>query len=223
MDNRDVKVEIPYIPSTGIFTVIWDKQSALLDRYIGVEKLPEYPLNLDTKEHQLIMKDLLARVVEELAESFECLKKDEIDMPGAVEELADALHFIVEAMIFTEPNRIQFLKEALEVYSPGEDELDLICEFNGDITSKPHLTPVSIIHWYWNITYYLNIARNNLRNKQWKQTQVLAQKTEFRKNLIQAFREMVMGIYLLDLDKPRLLEEYLKKNKVNHFRIDSKY
>jgi len=91
---------------------IFNLQKGLLNSYIIIEGMPQYPLNLDLREHQTLMKDFIGRGIEELSEAYEVhlalfhsLSNNETanGIPLLVsynEELSDALHFFVEAMVF---------------------------------------------------------------------------------------------------------------------------
>lgn len=209
MDHRDVKEKVPELGAQGAFPVIWKLQLELVKKYQKIENLPSYPLNLDLKDNQELMKDFLARVTEELAEAYEALEKADID--NAKEEMADALHFIMEALIFaTTQERVEFAYGKI-----GETTLfkDMAIGYYHD----------NVIEWFWETTYYLNLARNNLRNKRWKQTQVLAQKTLFFKNLISALHSLINGFHLWNMEEADIFEIYYKKNRINWFRIKSKY
>ena len=73
MDSRDIKEE-PSIPKDNKYLEsIYEMQKQLLDSYISIEGLPKYPLNINTKTNQLILKDFTSRVIEELAEAYESL------------------------------------------------------------------------------------------------------------------------------------------------------
>ncbi len=211
MDNRDLSnLEIPKIsPVRGAFPLIWQLQLELLGKYQEIEGLPLWPLNLDTKDNQELMKDFLARVVEELAESYEAFEAG--DMPNAREEMADALHFLIEALIFTTH------EEAV----PATYALAAGKTLFGDMLESTY--HADTVNWFWETTYHLNIARNNLRNKKWKQTQVLAQKALFFANMIKALHSLINGFNLWGMNEQDIFDIYYKKNQINQFRIKSKY
>jgi len=223
MDSRDVKTKYEGPLSLQL---MWDKQKELVNHYQKIEGLPSYPINLDTRESQALMKDFVSRVVEELAESHEAhLQGHEW---GAIEEIADAFHFILEAMIFTEPNLDSWLKleQGLQLCDETH-QLDGILEsvprYYKEVLRKPDDQLSSLVDWYWSVTYYLNIARNNLRNKPWKQTAILAQKADFKRNIWKGFVTLVQGTHHLNMSSSMIVEQYLNKNTINLFRIKSKY
>lgn len=213
MDTKDLsKSIIPKLKDNeDPFVKIWGLQLELLESYQKIENLPLWPVNLDIKSHQELIKDFIARVVEELAESYEAYLNG--DWANTREELADALHFFMEILIYTVPS--SNFKQVLEI-APNQDTFDVLLH-----RDQPRVN--GLVQWYWYVTYHLNIARNNLRNKRWKQTQVLAQKAEFIVNLAKAFHTLIFGFKLMGMDSTDIYEIYYLKNRVNHFRIKSRY
>ena len=208
MDAKDITEEVPELKG-GALPVIWGLQLELLEEYRKIEQLPPWPLNLDLRNDQEMMKDFIARVTEELAESYEALENG--DMDNAKEELADALHFLVEALIYTAPyDKVVF------AYTPNTITGIIKDMLVGNYHNN-------IVEWFWETTYHLNIARNNLRNKKWKQTQVLAQKREFLKNMMKGLHSLINGFQLWGMSEADIFEIYYKKNRINWFRIKSKY
>jgi len=212
VDNKDLKsIKIPRIPAEGSLSLIWDLQLKLLTKYQVIEGLPLWPMNLDLKDNQELMKDFLARVVEELAESYEAFEGGNYE--DGVEELADALHFMVEALIYSTDRR------TFQGLFGLEENQNLIAKLLKGNSQRY----INLQYWFWDVTYHLNIARNNLRNKRWKKTQVLAQKAQFTANLAQAFHSLIVGFKVLNLGEKDIFEAYYKKNKINQFRIRSNY
>ena len=81
---------------------IFDKQLELVDKYKEIEKLPDWPLNLDLYEHQKIIKDFKQRGMEEVAEAIEAFRFEHAE--HFKEELIDGLHFFVELNIQADDN-----------------------------------------------------------------------------------------------------------------------
>lgn len=50
---------------------MFELQTSLLKEYLPIEGLPEWPLNVNTRQAQAILKDMSARVIEELGEGYE--------------------------------------------------------------------------------------------------------------------------------------------------------
>lgn len=101
------------IPEGDLLEVIFEKQKGLMETYEGIERErgfitvpPEQFGDLDHRFVQYRIKDVNARAVEELYEAMNCLKnkpwkQSEVttDSVHFYEELADALHFLVEMFI----------------------------------------------------------------------------------------------------------------------------
>lgn len=71
MDSRNVKEVTPEVTDGKYLEKIFELQESLLSHYIKIEGLPSYPLDVNSKKSQIILKDFTGRVIEELAEGFE--------------------------------------------------------------------------------------------------------------------------------------------------------
>ena len=91
---------------------IFQKQRDLIREYQKIEGLPSYPVDLSYKANQKLIRSFSDRIVEELAEAYLVhlqifRSMSENDYHGIFEmvckyneELADALHFFVELLIY---------------------------------------------------------------------------------------------------------------------------
>lgn len=75
----------------------------------------------------------------------------------------------------------------------------------------------------WEITYNLQIARNTLKNKPWKQTGVMTDEHMYEKHMKMATAALFTFLWFVGLDQESTYHIYFKKNKVNQFRIKSQY
>lgn len=91
-------------------------QKTLLESYVEISGLPNFPCSLQTKQNQKMIKEFLAYVSEELSEAFEHLEEimDLLNSPKSNtlskflsikhlevnEELADCWHFLLEVLIY---------------------------------------------------------------------------------------------------------------------------
>lgn len=103
-------------PTNKTLDEMFSKQRLIMERYIAMEDLPEYPLELSIRGNQKLLKSFAYRVIEELGEAydhlmtaFNCISTNHgeeaqaaIDMYN--EELADAWHFYLELMVFSDIN-----------------------------------------------------------------------------------------------------------------------
>lgn len=280
MDIRDIKEKPLPVESGEYLQNMYMYQTQLISHYTNIEGLPSYPLNVNTKENQQLLKDFSSRVTEELAEGYESfeemgkvripeLTEDSIRMfknhwQNGCEEQADAMHFLLELLIFANihpkdierwvnkkaqelnyplpwPNPGHVLEKAFVLGAQNNKyELDSYSDCNFvdlysllDITEeeKSYL-PLRYFNQnfisdtrmdLWDITQAMNIGRNCLKNKPWKQTQELTNEGLFQSKLVEAF-VYLCGYYAhLKLTPEDIYTLYFKKNQVNQFRIRSKY
>lgn len=267
MDIRDIKDEIVY-PGYETFGELFRLQKILIDHYVQIEGLPPYPLDLNTKKSQDIIKDFSARIIEELGEGFESYQmmldmfhhgEDEESMIPALqnfnEEVADAIHFWLELMIFSGfevPHLRGWLENDWEVSFRNPDLFSEYLKLGGYLVENAiplrripkrmvikdenlkdeflrggrALSNVLSYHmkaYLWDITYYLQMARNTLKNKPWKQTHMLTDVSQYETGVKKATYALFTFFYFAGFNERSLFHIYYKKNKVNQFRIQSKY
>lgn len=288
MDSRDIKEVPPTVEDGKYLEKIYELQKELLEGYIKIEGLPPYPININAKSSQTLIKDFIGRVIEELAEAYESIlevgkitkenryfiepNKTELNkalnhLQNISEELADAMHFMVELLIYSniQPEDIQnYLNKLNQEYSlTFKDDILYNAMISGfvmlddiennsinsisliDIAKKEFSDDKSIVDrdWelyqacsfvnletfnklkmgLWEVTYHLNIARNFLKNKPWKQSQMMSDEIRFQEQVVLGFIKM-MGLYLvMGVLSPNLYYIYFKKNRINLFRQRSKY
>jgi hypothetical protein len=89
-------------------------QKELVDQYIQLESLPQYPIDLNSRDGQKVIKTFVGRAVEELAEAYEFLEavytmastNDMKSAQGALQEynieMADFWHFLLEILLYSD-------------------------------------------------------------------------------------------------------------------------
>lgn len=268
---------------------IYDLQKVLIEPYIKIEGLPPYPVDVNTKASQTLLKDFTGRVTEELAEGYEAFKEvlkltkknqywfNDFDreaykmalnhLQNANEEQADALHFMIELLIYAniQPEDIrnyldnkftpvkEFVKNSYDIirYSmvvgsyilqsennfalaDTKNMIDLLKPFEDShidmdvrylqggrlVNDQVYQNQKLIMH---DITYHLNIARNFLKNKPWKQSQVMTNETAYQEQLVLTFIKMMGYFNYLGLTSEQVYFLYFKKNLINRFRQASLY
>lgn len=191
---------------------VFARQEELMARYKDIEKLPAAPLALHTTHHQKIMKDFAWRTTEELTEAFEAWS-NESDRTFAkergLEEMADALHFLVEMLIFAGITPEQVLKHQPEF--PVPDPLDCRNDYTKIVTS------------FWGATYWLGLAMHELKNKPWKQAPVPISELDCRYLLIMAFKAQLDLWAAFGQGADEMHAHYFKKAAVNATRQASGY
>lgn len=104
---------LPKIVNGNGFAQMFKMQKALLKKYIVIEKLPEFPVDLSSRIGQSTIKKEAHRFMEELAEAYGDLEEaldqasiNQVDKAKKLtasynEEIADALHFLLEVLIYS--------------------------------------------------------------------------------------------------------------------------
>lgn len=268
MDIRDFKEVVEY-PGSEAFGKIIELQKELLDKYIGIESLPPYPVDINTRTSQNLVKDFSARIVEELGEGFESyltmmemfhqgMGEDEMIpfLQNFNEEISDAIHFWMELMIYSGYEMGHILKWA-EIYISSThvkygDPLQTWLDIGRAIVQtevankkipcrwviKDHMltdeflrggrqlgsSRMDIMKQYlWDITFHLQIARNTLKNKPWKQTEMMTDTSQYEDSMRKTCLALFKFFAFTGFTKESLYVIYYKKNRVNLFRIKSKY
>lgn len=291
MDSRDTRTPVPVIEDGRYLEKIYELQKNLIDHYVKIEGLPQYPIDVNTKKSQVIIKDFVGRVIEELAEGYESMllidqlsmknllwwnKYSDMDLNQCLnhlqnvsEEMADAMHFMVELLIYVniQPEDIMdYLKKELgdkfesnTTVRSFNDVIDIAMKHGRSLLiadgmidsavrginlllvdenfreSKNDLELYQAAHHFnhtfylqfkyalWDVAYHLNIARNFLKNKPWKQSQMMTDEIRFQSEIVKAFIKMMGAFSLIDIDSKNLFHIYFKKNQANAFRIRSNY
>jgi len=198
-------VEKPKEYPDDLIKAMFDKQMKLAIKYQDIENmgnlLKETATNVDTANGQKWIKDFAWRVTEELCEAREAHKflcSDDEELRSEhykhyLEELIDGLHFLIELTIIS-----------------GYDEKVVMRSEWGTSDN-------------FEVVYWLGIMCNCLKNKPWKQTQMLTDRPKFKEYLEEAW-ESYMGIFNEEnLSLKEVYDLYFKKNAVNQFRQRSKY
>ena len=166
--------------------------------------MPNWPFDFDNANHQIWIKDVLWRVVEELAESYEAfLDKDIIH---TLEELADALHFATELMILTNIEPFKWdIRDIIQL--EGEEDAGAL----------------TVERVYFNACYYAGLVGNTLKNKKWKQSQMPTDKKKFIGLSNMMYRKVLCCFFVHKKWDRDIYEYYLKKIEVNKFRQRTNY
>lgn len=262
MDIRDITEEVIY-PGTNSMGKIFELQKTLLSHYIGIEGLPSYPIDLNTKSSQVLIKDFCGRIIEELGEGFESYlimldmfhngypEKDMIPhLQNFNEEISDAIHFWLELLIFS-GYEISHLAKWID-YDKDDSILERWLNIASNQVQKQLYGKRLPARWVikdhqlkdeflrggralsndrkdvmkqllWDITFHLQIARNTLKNKPWKQTGMMTDVKQYEQSIAEATLALFEFFSFTGFTAESLYVIYYKKNKVNQFRIKSKY
>lgn len=228
-------------------TILWNLfnlQKRLIERYTSIEKLPPPPLNLHLPAHQVILKDFASRVVEELGESYESyvqfLEGKDVykNIVNSNEELMDALHFLLELAIYCDVTSKdiedkfggtfedswckEFYYRIGRTTVKGKIE-DGLLGFKLGLTLSSEINKISIERSLWATAYKVQLIRNCLKNKPWKQTQMVTDILSLKTHVIDSMISLFSLFSVCNLPIDSILQFYFMKNEVNLFRINSKY
>lgn len=224
VDDADpTKIEV--VPDQEVFARIYHLQHELMVKYEPIEArngltIPSKPYLLDDMKVQLRIKDFFWRTVEELMEAIE----HELDFKNwrtrfesdkalrhFFEELADALHFLVEASIIS-----GYLPELAQNQ----------WEQYHKVVKPSDLPPLEQGHVYGQILQivkHLGLAANTLKNKPWKQTQMPTDEARFMYELTVAWGHFIQLWMMFGVDIQEVYTLYCRKHQVNQFRQRSAY
>lgn len=181
---------------------ILERQGNLESNYWSIEGRYSPIININDRRGQVIIKDFLWRIVEEIGEALESVKNKE-SVTKTCEELADGLHFIAGLCVIT-GHQHEF-SEAWEYVAEDTEEV---------------ASPLNLEH----LIESIGTLGNTLKMKPWKQTDVLTDTNLFKKKLIEVVKNYLYFCRdYVDLRTQELWEYYYKKSEVNLFRIRSKY
>lgn len=203
---------------------IFHRQHELMQQYIPIERhnglcwTSDCPVNLNDRFGQARLKDFFWRVTEELTEAVAA----EVDHPDLVshklEELADALHFLVEATILAgiTPDDI-FFKHVGHENTGNADKLGYMVGLIGQIKG------VSSVYYPYSVIHEIGCASNCLKQRPWKTTHQLVDREKFRHHFLSAFWNMIALFVTAGLNADEIYIIYMKKAAVNQFRQRSNY
>lgn len=217
-------------------SLIFDRQSLLMHRYHEIEQKNGFfvfhpPADLHDKHHQYRLKDMSWRVTEEISEAVLALDpashEDEDERnTHYMEEIADAYHFFVELMLLVGWTPLECYEYTLRAVAVQSKRLDmgtipLECKLMalGEFIKQTLGTSVAITV----PVVQLGGAMNMLKNKPWKVTQMMTDKTRFNLQLGKAHATFLAAIIAAYGDLDLFFKTYFKKSEVNRFRQRSAY
>lgn len=196
---------------------IFDRQKELMVKYHDIEgksgllQTLDCPVNLDDKKGQARLKDFAWRITEELGEALDSLYVDK-DKDHFKEELVDGLHFLTEFSILA-----GFTPEVIAKYTPRDNVLEFL--FGAPALSHSQSLEGFVTAFIQN----LGMTCNCLKNKPWKQSQMLTDKGMFYERLFQTWKAYFCILFYAFNNHREVLDTYLKKSQVNKFRQRSNY
>lgn len=191
--------------------VMFNRQKELMVKYHDIEKksgllqTEDCPVNLNDRRGQARIKDFAWRIMEEVGEAIDARKNYE----HHTEELIDGLHFLIELTILSgfEP------KDIVWQHLNGMDLLD---SWFSSVEKMPFEKCLKYL------VMDLGMMCNCLKNKPWKQTNMLTDIEQFKNKLRLVWADYIT-ILSLDMTADDVVNIYLKKSQVNQFRQRSNY
>ena len=218
MNINDVKLEDLHLGRGDKLDQIFQRQFELMQKYHGIEEAngllvsPDVPVNLHDSKGQFRLKDFAWRITEELGEALEAFEKHPGIREHYDEEIADALHFLVEFTILA--------GVTVERFDSEYDKLDILFDENWVATSRQHS---SLYRDMGRTVGALAVACNCLKNKPWKNTQMMTDVDYFTKKVLEVWDRFAELCQRSGLNSAKMFDLYFRKSEVNKFRQRSNY
>lgn len=194
---------------------IFSRQKELMEKYHHIEaksglcQTEDCPVNLDDRRGQARIKDFAWRITEELGEALDASN----DLEHNQEELIDGLHFLTELTILVGRDYNTICSDFSPEDTNEVDYLEML--YSDSITSSQN----NIADFIMN----LGMMCNCLKNKPWKQTQMITDKNQFYYQLEKTWISYIAILRGAGLTPDDIVNIYLKKSQVNKFRQRSNY
>ncbi len=218
---------------------IFNRQKELMKIYdpievaSGLTQTEDVPVDMHDRMGQARLKDFAWRITEELTECTDALEKHPNDEVHFREEIIDAFHFYIELMILSDMEMEFLYKSFPDEYELGRESFfDLLVDgadfgirFNPnpptDAEKSVRLDEVSVL--CWEVTENMGKAMNCLKNKPWKQAQMLTDVHVYQQHILYGLFSMFRLMLAVGMASDDMYEMYILKNKVNKFRQKSNY
>lgn len=224
MNIDDVKdQDVQDVDSSEVMKAIFDRQHELAVKYSPIERkngfwYPNGDEHIDNGLFQSWIKNMFWRATEEIAEALEehehtplytdWMTRWEGDskIRHFFEELADAMHFIVEASLMCRipVDVVQAIAENARLNS----DLIKMAEAKNKCSE---------------VIYSMGLTANCLKNKPWKNSQMPTDIFKFQSCLLNVWRRWFQLMCYLNVDLTTMYRLYMKKAAVNSFRQRTNY
>lgn len=178
-----------------------------------------YPLDLDNKKAQVVIKDYCWRVVEELGEALDGRDDDK----HLQEELVDGLHFLTELTILVGRDY-----NTITDFEPDMAEGDYLEMMYRDGKTKFEVIEDNCLDCYLEtaVSHFITqigMMCNCLKNKPWKQTHMSTDVNQFFKRMELVWIDYFSILVISGMSSYDIADNYLRKSQVNQFRQRSNY
>ena len=204
---------------------IFARQHALYEKYLPIETAnglrysQDCPVNLHDRFGQAQLKDMFWRVTEELTEAIDAARIHRHIPNHTLEELADALHFLVEALLLsgiTPTDIVRYIVSVGEDRPIKTDKLLLIYPSGAVYDARLEQYVYEVIH-------AIGCAGNFLKQRPWKQSHFQVDVPKYREALMPALPALMLCFRYCSLEPEQVFAMYWKKSEVNKFRMRSNY
>lgn len=282
MDVRNIQIPEIKLDSTQYLSKMYELGLTQLNGYLKIEGLPSPPLDINPPKSQVILKDFIGRIIEELTEGYESTSevvkmmrevgwnvsilpnyKDLLNhLQNANEEQADAMGFFITLLLYSNimPEDIyEYVSLNLEEEIDSLDKLmsygvkilyDTNSEyirstgyslFNESLANYFDIDYEKVVSYtpgfhsiseqthdseafnLWQITYQINVARNLLKNRPWKQTQVMSKELDYQEAVVKSFLMYLGFLAINGFNQSSLFELFYRKQQLNIWRQGSGY
>ena len=172
---------------------------------------------------QARLKDFAWRITEEVGEALDSLHSGDKD--HYYEELIDGLHFLTEMSWLTGITPSGIFRNVFEREpAPDEDMLETFVTRSQQQTVKFDVnpSPSDIAFKVTNLVEALGMTCNCLKNKPWKQSNMVTDRNAFYQNFSIVWK-VYIALLSLELSADEIVDVYLRKSQVNKFRQRSNY
>jgi hypothetical protein len=193
---------------------IFERQTELMEKYHVIEAANGFWIagssiaDLNNAKFQYRLKDFAWRIIEELGEALEALGKGQDVHTN--EEIADALHFLVELSIMV-GYKPSVVLETLYILWEPEGTAFMVRKYS------------CIAYRVGVVVEKLGVTMNCLKNKPWKQTHMLTDQDYFMENMTKVWGAFIQLCITAKITENELYDLYFRKSEVNKFRQRSEY
>lgn len=201
--------------------LIFARQHSLVSKYLPIEEkngllhTHDCPVNLDDRFGQARLKDFFWRVTEELTEAVDAARVHEHIPNHTYEEVADALHFLVEACILSGLTSKDF-----DLGHTGDKLEALVSVARGHQVLQP---PIKLELLVYEVIHDIGCASNCLKQRPWKLTHQLTDKAKYYPLLKDSLYSLIEVFVSFGFTADQIFAMYWRKSEVNNFRIRSNY
>lgn len=189
---------------------IFKAQMELTEKFLPIEMgngraTADYPVDINSRVGQIVIKDFLWRITEEIVEAL-----DSTDRTDRIEELADVLHFITELCLLI----------GVRLSEKGDDSDDRLIAITKHQTKDIGISDASDQAML--VISFLGKAGNLLKGRPWKREYPDTDMASLKGYIVNAYHA-VIGMFVNEgLDGHGIFKAYFAKEAINQERLREK-